>query len=79
MTFNKARCWVLQIFHNSMRCWGMSLESGPAVKDQECWSGVAAHEPACAEVAKKARGILAYISSSVTSRITSVTVPKYSE
>ncbi|RMC13366.1 hypothetical protein DUI87_10901 [Hirundo rustica rustica] len=64
--FNKAKCWVLPVDHNNPRQCGWKASQWK--RSWECWLTAAEHEPVCAQVAKKADGILACISTCVASR-----------
>ncbi|KAF4799145.1 hypothetical protein TURU_058128 [Turdus rufiventris] len=72
---NKAECQVLHLGHNNAmkhyRFGAEWLENCPVGQD------AAEHEPVCAQVAKKANGTLAWISSGVASRTRAGIVPLF--
>ncbi|KAF4792454.1 hypothetical protein TURU_122257 [Turdus rufiventris] len=79
MRFYKVKCWILHLDHNNSRQhyrftkqW---LESSP--EDLGMLVTVGEHEPVCAQVATKTKGILAWISNIVASRSRAGIVPLY--
>ncbi|KAJ7427881.1 hypothetical protein WISP_03180 [Willisornis vidua] len=80
MRLNKAKCWVLHFGHNNpMQCYRRGtewVESSQAQRDLRVWIDRKLNiNQQCAQVAKRASGILACIKNSVASKMREVTLP----
>ncbi|RMC13399.1 hypothetical protein DUI87_10935 [Hirundo rustica rustica] len=77
--FNKVKCQAQHLSHNeTLQCYWLEaewLENCPAERDLRVLVTAAGHEPGCAQVARRANGILAGASNGVGSRSREVILP----
>ncbi|KAK4828106.1 hypothetical protein QYF61_023468, partial [Mycteria americana] len=77
MRFNKAKCKVLHLGHsNPMQCYSLGKGGWKAARRKRTWGHLNMSQQ-CAQVAKKANGILACIKNSMASRTREVILTLY--